>query len=256
MRVGAMEPPPNNARISFWGQSNAAGAALRSGVADITADTELVDWDDGTLTFDRVMFWNGTAYATYVPGSNHGTDSTLLGPEFGFAVRWMRETTTGVLYMSKNAFGGTSIELFAPPSAARWLDGVDSHTAQNAWLATNGVSIDDEKTFWFWSQGEAEYTQPQSWYQPRLQDLADACVVEGILPYRGVITLIPDGHSRYGPGMNDAKQAVADGSGGLLEAIMQQLYMEPDNLHFNARGMVQTAFDTYAFCLDAATITV
>lgn len=253
---GDIVVPSNDARVSFWGQSNAEGSALRSGIASITADTELVDWDDGTLTFDRVKFWNGTAYAAYVPGTNHGTGATIMGPEFGMAVRWMREQATGTLYMDKNAVGGTSIEAFQPPSGARWTAGLSSRASQDSWLTSNSVSIDTNRTFWFWSQAEADYIETGAWYETRMQTLVDELIVEGILPYRGILTLIPDGHSRYNVGINNAKQAVADGSSGLVETLMQPLYMETDNLHFNARGQVQTAFDAYAFFFDASTITV
>ena len=250
---------PLDARISFWGQSNAEGSALRSGISAITADPTLVAWDNGTNTFPRVRFWNGTAYAQYVPGSNHGTTSTLLGPEFGMAVRWMRETTTGVLYMDKAAWGGTSIDLFQPPSAARWNDSISRRNAQNAWLTANGVSIDPSRTFWLWSQAEADSGQSQSWYQPRMQAIVDAIEANGILPFRGVLTDIPTGSPRFNSGISAAKQAVADTTGGLLVRQIEPAFpafFEADNLHLNARGQVQRSYTAYSFFFDAATITV
>ncbi len=245
-----------SARISIWGQSNAGGAALRSGISSITADTELVDWDDGTLTFDRVKFWNGSAYAAYVPGTNHGTDSDRLGPEFGLAVRWMRETAGGTLYLDKNAVGGTSIDAFQPPSGARWTAGVSARSSQDSWLSSNGVTIPSGREFIFWSQAEADYIESEAWYETRMQTLADEWIADGYITGLGVLTLIPNGHSRYNVGINTAKQTVADGSSGLIVTLMQPLYMESDNLHFNARGQVQTAFDAYALYFDASTITV
>jgi hypothetical protein len=250
---------PLDARISFWGQSNAEGSALRSGISAITADPTLVAWDNGTNTFPRVRFWNGTAYAQYVPGSNHGTTSTLLGPEFGMAVRWMRETTTGVLYMDKAAWGGTSIDLFQPPSAARWNDSISRRNAQNAWLTANGVSIDPSRTFWLWSQAEADSGQSQSWYQPRMQAIVDAIEANGILPFRGVLTDIPTGSPRFNSGISAAKQVVADTTGGLLVRQIEPAFpafFEADNLHLNARGQVQRSYTAYSFFFDAATITV
>jgi hypothetical protein len=250
-----------NARISFWGQSNAEGSALRSGIADITADAELVDWDDGTLTFDRVMFWNTSTsvYAEYVPGSNHGTLSTLLGPEFGMAVRWMRETTTGVLYMDKNAFGGTSITSFEPPSATRWTTGISRRASQDAWLSSNGVTIDPSRTFWLWSQAEADSGQNQAWYEPKMQAIVDELRSNGILPFRGVLTDIPTGSGRYNAGISAAKQAVADTTDGLVVKQIEPAFptfFEDDNLHLNARGQVQRSFTAYSFFFDAETITV
>jgi hypothetical protein len=251
----------NNARISFWGQSNAEGSALRSGIADITADTELVDWDDGTLTFDRVMFWNVStgAYATYVPGSNHGTESTLMGPEFAPAVWWMRNTTSGILWMGKAAWGGTSIDLFQPPSATRWTDSVSRHAAQDAWLASNGVTIPSNRTFWMWSQAEADSGQSEAWYESRMQAIVDALEANGILPYRGVLTDIPTGSPRYNAGISAAKQTVADSTGGLVVKQIEPAfptYFEADDLHLNARGQVQRSYNAMSFFFDAETITV
>jgi len=257
--IGWAAVPTGNARMSFWGQSNAQGAALRSGIAAITADPTLVDWDNGTYTFPRVMFWNGTAYATYVPGSNTGTDPTLLGPEFGMAVRWMRETSSGILYMDKNAFGGTSIDLFEPPSAARWLDGLTSRAAQDAWLTANSVVIDNLKTFWLWSQGEADSADTQSQYQIPMQAIVDAIEINGIMPYRGVLTDIPTGSPRFNSAVTAAKQAVADTTGGLLVKQIEPAfptYFEADNLHLNARGQVLRSYTAYSFFFDAPTITV
>lgn len=249
LRVGARPGSQGNARISFWGQSNAAGAALRSGIyqAPLTSDPGLQDYDNGTTPFTRVMFWNGTAYAPLVPGSNAGTDSDRMGPEFGVAVKWMRETTSGVLYLDKNAVGGTSITAFEPEVGARWTAGLAAKAAQDAWLSANSVTIDLARTFWFWSQAEADYIYDQAWYQPKLQALVDALILENILPSKGFITDIPNGSSRYNPGISAAKQAVADASGGTLTNFMQGLYMEPDNLHFNAQGQVETSYALYNF---------
>lgn len=255
----ALPPVSADARMSFWGQSNAEGSALRSGISAITADPTLVAWDDGTNPFTRVMFWNGSAYAQYVPGTNHGTLSTLMGPEFGMAVRWMRETTTGILYMDKAAWGGTSIDAFQPPSALRWNDSIARRTAQNAWLAANGVTIDPLRNFWLWSQGEADSANDQAWYQPRMQAIVDALEANGILSYRGVLTDIPTGSPRFNAGISAAKQAVADTTAGLVVKQIEPAFptfFEADNLHLNARGQVQRSFTAYSFFFDAPTITV
>lgn len=234
------------------------GEALRSGIyaSPLTADPELQNYDDGTIPFSRVMFWNGSAYAPLVPGSNNGTTSTRLGPEFGFAVRWMRETSSGVLYMDKNAVGGTSITAFEPSVGARWSAGLSSKAAQDAWLSANGVSIQPSRTFWLWSQGEADYPENQSWYQPRMQALVDALIVQGILPSRGVLTDIPVGSSRYNAGISAAKQAVALTTGGNVVKQVEPAYFESDVLHLNARGQIQRSYTAFAFLFDAPTITV
>jgi len=252
---------PQNARVSFWGQSNAQGSALRTSItaAPLSSDPDLADYDSGTRSFSRVMFWNGTAYAQLVPGSNNGTDPTLLGPEFGMAVRWMRETSSGVLYMDKNAFGGTSIDLFQPPSALRWNDGTASRAAQDAWLSSNSVTIPTNRTFWFWSQAEADSGQSQSWYEPQMQAIVDAIEVNGIMPYRGVLTDIPTGSPRFNAGISAAKQAVADTTGGLVVKQIEPAfpaYFEADNLHLNARGQIQRSYTAYSFFFDAAPLSV
>lgn len=246
-----------NARISFWGQSNAQGAALRSGIytSPLSTDSDLGSYDSGALSFSRVKFWNGTAYATLVPGSNNGTDPLIFGPEFGIAVRWMRETTGGTLYLDKNAVGGTSITAFEPGVGARWTAGISAKAAQDAWLSSNSVTIPTSKVFWLWSQGEADYPENQAWYQPRMQTLVDQLIVQGILPGRGILTDIPNGSSRYNPSISAAKQAVATGSSGNIIKLIEPYYMESDNLHLNARGQVQRSYDSYAFFFDASTIT-
>jgi len=248
---------PPNARISMWGQSNAVGAALRTGIAaaPLSSDAELQDYDDATLPFSRVKFWNGSSYATLVPGSNSGASATEFGPEFGFAVEWMRRTTSGVLYLDKNAAGGISITSFEPDVGARWTTGVTERGQQDAWLASNGVSIDSSRDFWFWSQGEADYIQNQAWYEPKMQELVDALIVEGILPSKAVLTDIPSGSGRYNTGISAAKQAVADGSGGNIIKLVEPNYFEADNLHLNARGQVQRSYDAYAFLFDVSAST-
>lgn len=250
-----------SARISFWGQSNAQGTAARAGIsaAPLTSDPDLQSYDSGALPFSRVMFWNGTAYAQLVPGSNNGTDATLMGPEFGMAVRWMRETSSGVLYMDKNAFGGTSIDSFQPPSALRWNDGISSRASQDAWLLSNSVSIPPNRTFWLWSQAEADSGQNQAWYEPRMQAIVDAIEVNGIMPYRGVLTDIPTGSPRFNAGISAAKQAVANTTGGLLVKQIEPAfptYFEADNLHLNARGQIQRSYAAYSFFFDAAPLSV
>lgn len=247
-----------NARITIWGQSNAEGTALRSGTttSPLSTDPDLADYDDGTLTFSRVKFWNGTAYATLVPGSNAGTAPTIMGPELGLAVRWMRETAAGTLYLAKNTQGGTSVQDFQTTPGFMWTAGLSKKSAQDAWLTSNSVSIDAANSHWYWSQAEADSGQSGAWYEPKLQDVVDGVIAQGILGGRGVLTDINTGSTRYNSGISAAKASIASGSSGVVDVILELNQFESDGLHINAYNQVQTAFDAYTFLFNTTPLTI
>ena len=236
--------------IRIWGQSNAEGRALRTDVdaAPLNSDAGLSAFMSGT--FDRVWIWTGSAFAKLTPLSNSQSGASAFGPEFGLAVEWMRRTTTGNLYLEKTAAGGLSITSFEPGVGSRYLTGQTEKSQQDAWLASRGITF--SASHMLWVQGEADYTQTQAWYQPRLENLMAAWTANGFLTptSRVVLSQMPPGTSRYGSGVTAAKDAIAAANPGLVNALLLPAYMNADNLHYNGRGQVQHAYDVYAYLFD------
>ncbi|EFX59926.1 hypothetical protein DAPPUDRAFT_280330, partial [Daphnia pulex] len=140
-----------NVRIAIWGQSNALGRADRADIltAPLSADPALATFDAGT--FDRVYIWTGSAYSKLQPSTNNGAAAGQFGSEFGLAVRWMRETTTGNLYLEKWAASGTSIDAnMFKRGAWPYTTALSNRTSGNAWLSANGITLDREA--WLWVQ--------------------------------------------------------------------------------------------------------
>ena len=204
-----------NVQVAIWGQSNAVGTALRSELSapPLSSDPDLANYDANTLTFDRVRMWNGSAYVQFVMGTNnYGATADKFGVEFGLAVRWMRETTEGTLYLIKQASGGVSITSFDPdPAALNWSNGNYEWGEAASWLAAQGVAL--AAMHWIWIQGESDEAQAQSWYQDRLQEIMDALHAGGrmVVPTsRAVLSQMHPSTSTYGAGVAAAKTAIAD----------------------------------------------
>lgn len=242
---------PGNVRIAIWGQSNALGRALRSDIAasPLSSDPELEDYDTGALTFSRVMIWTGSAYQTLEPGVNTQATSNQFGPEFGLAVRWMRQTTAGTLYLEKAAGSGISITNFAQPSGVNYASGVAERGQADTWLSGQGVTLAADHFLWI--QGESDEAQTQEWYQTRLQDLLDALHTNSFLVSPGSRIVLSQMHpstDTYGAGVAAAKDAIAAATPSRIAALQFDYYMKSgDNIHYNGRGQVQHAYDAFAF---------
>lgn len=236
--------------VSIWGQSNAKGLAARADIAapPLSSDPGLEAYNQGS--FDRVWIWTGAAFAKLTPASNNQSSTTEFGPEFGLAVRWMRETQSGNLYLFKNAASGVSITSFEPGVGTIWNRGVSWWSQIQSWLGARDI-VPAQKHL-VWVQGEADYTQTQAWYQPRLENLMAAWTANGFLTptSRVVLSQMPPGTSRYGSGVTAAKNAIAAANPGLVNALLLPAYMNADNLHYNGRGQVQHAYDVYAYLFD------
>lgn len=254
--TGALGAALGNVQVAIWGQSNAVGTALRSelSAAPLSSDPDLAAYDADSMTFDRVRVWNGSAYVQLVMGTNnYGSATDKFGVEFGLAVRWMRETTEGTLYLIKQASGGVSITSFDPaPAALNWSNGNYEWGEAATWLAGQGVTLSAKH--WVWIQGESDEVQTQAWYQDRLQEIVDALHAGGrmVAPTsRAVLSQMHPSTSTYGAGVAAAKTAIADATPQRFSDIGFPGYVQGDNIHYNARGMVQHAYDCFAFLFDA-----
>ena len=254
---GLPSADPQNALMDIWGQSNAVSRAKRADIsqAPLSADPELAAFDAGT--FARVKIWNGSSFVNLQPSSFNG--STVLngdfGPEFGLAVRWMRETTAGVLYIRKNAEGGLSIEEFAPPSSTWYSIGAAQSAQSSTWLANNGVTI--HKRGLMWTQGETNSGQTQAWYQSRLSALLAAMRSDNIIgsDSLAVISQMPLTSTAFGQGVFDAKAAYVSSNSSNSVTLQMPGYLS-DGVHLTGRGTVQHAYDAYRAIFGGAQINV
>lgn len=234
---------PANARIAIWGQSNALGRALRSDIsaAPLSSDSGLAAYDAGT--FSRVYIFDGTsAYQQLQPSVYNYCDAGQFGPEFGLAVRWMRETTSGNLYIEKEAGSGISITQFNPADA-QFPQMVNRRAAANSWLSSHGVTVVDSG--FLWVQGESDAAQTQGWYQPQLEAILTArdTALQTTATKR-MLAQMAVGTGGYGAGVASAKSAIASNSqSNTFELSMN--YYSGDNMHINARGQLQLGYDAF-----------
>jgi hypothetical protein len=232
-----------NAFVGIWGQSNAIGRALRSDISasPLSSDAGLATYDSGT--FDRVWIWTGSVFAKLQPSVNNQALTGQFGPEFGLAVRWMRETSTGDLYILKNGYGGQSIVYFEPTAGTGYLNGETEHVQAEAWLTSNAPAIDQRAMIWI--QGESDETQTESWYRTRLNALVSAMVSDGI---RGasdklILAQMHPSTDTYGIGVAAAKAAYVTDNPTFASAPEMPFYMKADNIHTDGRGQVQMGND-------------
>lgn len=244
MGVYAGRPRPSfNALVSLWGQSNAIGRAERSDISasPLSDDPGLATFDAGT--FDRVWIWTSFAsFSKLTPATNNDALAGQFGPEFGLAVRWMRATEGGDLYIIKRGHSGVSITEFEPTAGARYSSGKAAYLSAASWLSTRSIAIDVKGMAWV--QGEADAAQTESWYRTRLDALVAAWNTDGILATGAPLALaqMHPTTSSYGAGVFDAKAAFASENAG-ASAVLMPPYMKADNLHQNGRGQVQMGYD-------------
>lgn len=244
---------PANARIGIWGQSNALGRANRSDISasPLSNDPGLATYDAGT--FARVRIWDGTTYSLLQPSVNNLCAAGQFGPEFGLAVRWMRETTSGTLFIDKWSSSGLSItDNYFTHGQYPYTQAQTYRTQSNAWFAANGITAWQEA--WIWVQGETDYLQTESWYQGNLETLMGYQISDGFhaASDRCVLVQMAVGSAQYGSGVAAAKTVVAaEPSKGVSTALATDLYMNGDNLHFNGRGQVQLAYNCFEYIFTA-----
>lgn len=243
-----------NVRIAIWGQSNAIGRASQSDLAasPLSADPELQDYMDGTLPLTRCYIWTGSVFSQ-MDASNNGANAGQFGPEFGIAVRWMRETTAGNLYFEKNGISGSSIDPNFVPGYYIYENAITEHDQGTTWLASNVVTVAAKK--WLWVQGETDLSQSQSWYETRLQALIDDRALQGAMDSTSIQVLaqMKSGTIGYGAGVSAAKTAIAAAAPSYIKTV-QMSYYGGDNLHPNARGQLQLGYDAFEKFFGAAHI--
>lgn len=260
------DAPPfaiGNARIMLMGQSNADGRGL---ITDISA-SPLSD-DAGLATyagaaFDRVYIWTGSAYAQLELGTNNGGlnpppgSGTQFGPEFGLAVRWMRETASGNLYIDKHGVSGASITAFNPEPTYDSYQLMQTERGQaNTALSGAGVAIIQEAFVWL--QGETDAAQDQSWYQTRMQAILDAAISDGwwSATDKQILFQVGTTSTLYGAGVAAAKAAIAAADPDYVKAPPSANYYGTESYHQSARGQVQIGYDAFALIFNRSTITV
>lgn len=252
-----------NARIMLLGQSNADGRGL---ISDISASPLSSDSELATLAasaFSRVYIWTGSAYAQLELGVNNGGllpapgSGTQFGPEFGLAVRWMRETSSGNLYIDKLGVSGASITSFNPEPTYDNYQLMQTERGQaNTALSGGGITISREA--FVWVQGETDYTQDQSWYQTRMQAILDAAISDGwwAATDKQILFQMGTTSTLYGAGVAAAKAAIAAADPDYIKAPASPNYWDASGYHQNARGQVQMGYDAFALIFNRSTITV
>lgn len=262
IRAGLFFHPPivGNQRISIWGQSNAQGWAERSGLSasPLSDDPGLATYGSGT--FSRVYIWDGSAYSQLNSANHKSGGGTQMGPEFGLAVRWMRETTTGNLYIDKEAVASTSIDHFVP-GGTFYNTAKGRRISANTWLSSNGISVTDAGLAWV--QGESDKTQTQNWYQARLEALIAAWLADGIISSwtKRLLMNMVVGSFLYDANIVAAKNAIAAASPSNTLAVDMVPtfagYMNSsDLLHALARGQVHMGYRTFEYFFSAPHIGV
>lgn len=243
-----------NVRIAIWGQSNAVGRALRTDISSspLSSDTGLATFDAGT--FSRVRIGTPTSYDLLQPSANNRCTSGDFGAEFALAVRWMRETTSGILFIDKWSSSGISI------TSNYFIHGQFPYTtaqaeraAGNTWLTNNGVTINQEAFVWI--QGESDQGQTQAFYTSYLTPFLSYQVSDGFHGANDKVVLaqMAVGSANYDANIAAAKSAAVAGN---TTTLATPLYMKADNLHYNGRGQVQIGYDLFSRIFNASTISV
>lgn len=242
--IGLAKCSPVDRRIAIEGQSNAEGYSPRSGIATLS-DTTLAAFDSGT--FDRVYIFNpGTGnYERLKMGvNNRALNGSSFGPEFGLAVRWMRETVRGNLYIDKHAAGGQPISYFAEGTSV-FTTLLTNTAGQNAWLTANKRR--PAHMGWLWAHGEANNGDSAASYEAALTAYVNSRLNNTLMPvnaFRVLVQMTP-GSVLYGAGVTAAKTSYANANPTTARTIpMGEL--GSDNIHSSAKGCVNLAFAAYS----------
>lgn len=244
------KPQVVNARVTLQGQSNAWGVGVITDIAALGDGLSAM----AAVVFDRVYIDNNGVYQKLLMGTNNRAYDAngrgpAFGPEFGLAVRWMRETTTGYLFIDKSFIDGSPIAPFQA-GTSYFANLVSERVNLNAWLVTNGFtganSVKD--VAWYWVQGEGDHTQTAAYYQDQLNTLVASLASSSpiLVPTsaKKIMTQIPSTTAAFGQGVADAKVAFVNSTPN-ARLINYTTNLNPDNLHLNAKGQVQLSYDAY-----------
>lgn len=211
--------------------------------------------------FPRVYVWDGGTFSQLLLGTNNGGvnpapgSGTQFGHEFGIAVRWMRETSSGTLYIVKNGASGAAISGFQPGAGFNQYQILESaHTA--AATALTGVTI-NVRAF-DWDQGESDQGASQSYYQAALSDILTASYTRGWFSStdRQVLFQVGTTSSLYDSNVAAAKTVLAAAAPSYIKTSASPNYWDGSGYHQNARGQVQKGYDAFELIFDRSHITV
>lgn len=233
-------------RIALEGQSNAVG------YGDATMGN-LAGLSDSTLAgmaasaFERVYIFNpgsGNYEKLRIGTNNMASDSSHFGPEFGIAVRWMRETKRGNLYIDKNASGGQPIAYFMEGTSV-FAALMTNTAAQNAWLAANKITA--AHMGWVWLQGETNAGSTQSDYEASLTTYVNSRINHSLMTANGfrVLAQVPSNSTQYGAGPELAK-AHYTSINPTTARLIPYGQLGSDSLHMSAKGCTQVGFNAFA----------
>lgn len=199
--------------------------------------------------FDRVYIWSpGSGYVKLKLGVNNQADGGgAFGPEFGLAVRWMRESRSGNLYIDKHFASGKPISWFQYGDASgHFYEATTRNTQQNNWFAARGLAPVHKGDLWVQGEGNASDTQSQ--YQTALNTLFSDRVTYGLLTAtaKRLLPQIPVGTLSYGAGVAAAKDAYAAANPSTARVFPYSTHYLSDNNHLDEIGQVQLGYDAFA----------
>lgn len=255
---GRREISLGNRRLALWGQSNAEGRALLSSLSSspLNADPGLATY--ASAPFERVYIatTDGTSYEQLEMGVNHKTGATQFGAEFGMAVRWMRETSSGNLYIEKATVSGAPISTFDPVTNFGYDAYINRRAAGNSWLSGQGITISDNH--WLWVQGESDSANSEAYYTEALNEIINERLIDGQESASSIIVLAQmlEGNGGWGPGPFAAKAAIAAASSGRIKTVQFiNSFLTPTDVHLDAKGMLQLGYDTFERLFSAPHLT-
>ncbi len=250
--LGAM----GNIRVGMWGQSNNLGVGARSEIASspLSSDPQLAVLDGAA--FSRVFIFNaaGDAYEPLENGVNQQAfNTTKIGPEFGLAVRWMRETSSGNLYIDKQSGDGFAIAQFQSGTAF-FTTALARRSAADAWLDAELITATDSG--WLWVQGESNYLNTEASYSSALSTLISSRISQGLLgaSERVVLAQVNATNNYYGSGVAAAKTAWVTANPTKGRTVTYANYLNADNVHLSARGAIQLGYDAFSSLFDVPTV--
>lgn len=239
---------PLNCRVMLQGQSNCYGVGAISELA-LLPDSELTSL--AAAPFERVFIMNaaGTAYEPLQIGVNNQAVTAKFGPEFGLAVRWTRETSRGNLYIDKQYRDGQAIATFQDGASGGFFTGLKTkRAAMNSWLAARGITVSD--VGWLWVQGESDAAQTEAYYLDQLETYVSSMLASAplLLPpnAKRILAQMRVGTTYYSAAIVAAKAAYVAAHQAQGRLVAMSANMNGDNLHLNARGQLQLAYDTYS----------
>jgi hypothetical protein len=251
---------PADLRITKEGQSNCVGVGR---IDELTGDDAVL----AASPFARVFIWNpGTSeyenlqFGTVASGANnqaasdpaycnggvvvHPEFGPCFGPELGIALRWMRETVGGNLYIDKNTGDGQPISYFQS-GGAFFTESLARKAAADTWLSSRGIRA--AHMGWLWVQGEGDHGADQATYQTALTTYISSRIagnLQSAIDFR-ILAQINATSLNYGAGVAAAKAAYAAANPTTAKIIDYANSYNPDSVHLDSAGQLQLGYDAF-----------